>query len=231
MSLNTFLRSGFFPLRKVLPPTELHKRLLSGWVVIQTVSGLIAAFTFLVIAGPPIFTVPLDGSVLSRQDLFMLFLSLSFITSLASTLVCSYMYGFQVMGGEEQVVYLVEKFGPWFNVPVMLAGISIMLLLGGALIAIGGHPLAYGVWLAILIVSGILFVLCLSMFFIVWFTVLAGVDNPGKRKVEYVAEPDPAAAFRSSVMLVRQHEADSVPMSSVTLRAAATFNSIDEEIE
>ena len=59
---------GFYPLSFYASPKELQERLQNNWANIGIVSGLIAGFTFLVIAQDVAFVVPLDSSVITRQD-------------------------------------------------------------------------------------------------------------------------------------------------------------------
>ena len=120
----------------------LQDHLKDYWGLLGSVSGLIAGFSFLVVAGEPEFgnsnaTISRE----TRQILFGIFIMITFMTSLGATLLASMMYANILKISEEKVRWFIKTFPGYIRAPAILMGMSIASMLISAMWAVGDYLL------------------------------------------------------------------------------------------
>lgn len=189
----TYLLDDWVRLSFILPGEELMERCRVFWELISTISGLTTGFTYLVTNQPPSFTVDIiEGTSLSRKEIYGALLVFSFLLCLSSTLLAATFVGMINLAGKEFTIQFVRTFGYLANVPLMLLVLGIvMMLLSGAL-SIGGN---FGsvVWMITLIAGGVFIVLVFLAFMLMRIYVYNWIKEAQKKvlaKVEGNAPND-----------------------------------------
>eukprot|EP01084_Bolivina_argentea_P227070 383516_1 len=131
---------------------DLYERLEKYWSMVASLSGLIAGFTY-VITNQEIGFISEDAH--TRREVFGCIGVGTFLTALIATILALTLYGYLNLGGLKHVKWFVIRYWMFIDAPLVLSVLSLILMLSGTLVAIGG---LYGnsVYVAAIVIGAIL---------------------------------------------------------------------------
>mmetsp|Transcript_69222 Transcript_69222/g.84879 ORF Transcript_69222/g.84879 Transcript_69222/m.84879 type:complete len:206 (+) Transcript_69222:74-691(+) len=138
------------------PKKEIIEAFKTYQSLIATLAGLSSGFSFTVIvAEKPEYTIkPYISPLKSRRDdVFSTLIYMSFLFGVVSLVVSATLYGLSTMITTEQLDSTLKKVKNVIDIPLMMYIISIILIIVGSIVHIGGHYDSIVLWISIIITA------------------------------------------------------------------------------